>query len=82
MTELNGRYKEVFDFIVAFKAAHDGVSPSVRDIVDRTSITSTSIVHYYLHGLEDRGWISFPDKLTRSIKVNGGRWVFAPEDEK
>lgn len=76
------RIGEVFDYIVAFKTANDGVSPSIRDIVVNVGISSTSMATYYLRKLEQRGKIKrhAGDKsLSRAIIVPGGRWAFSPE---
>lgn len=61
----NPKTQEVFDFIVQFKTANDGNSPSVEQIKNACDITSTSVVMYYLGKLENAG------KITRELLVGG-----------
>lgn len=68
--------QKVYDFIVAFKQDHDGVSPSVLEIGGACGITSTSTTRFVLNGLERLGLIEceYAGK-SRMIKVVGGRWI-------
>lgn len=73
---LDERTQEVFDFIVTFKAEHDGLSPSIREIREHCHIASTSTVAYHLDKLEEVGMIEFYGDVgtTRNIMVTGGEW--------
>ena len=45
----------------------NGFSPSIRDIQDRTNITSTSKVQRHLNKLADQGYIRRTPETARSI---------------
>lgn len=66
--------------IVRWKAEHGGVSPSVRDLMAKTFVDSTSVVNHHLEVLEDAGFIECPVapgkkiRASRSIVVVGERW--------
>lgn len=67
--------KQIFNFIVKFKRAHDGNSPSLRQIAD-TFGHSTSTVNYHLRLLETFGLLQLGgDGQSRMISVVGGTWV-------
>lgn len=76
------RQQEVLQFVVAFKRAHDGNSPSIREIMDGCRIASTSLVAFYLAELEKRNKISLEPSdgrgsgKARRIEVIGGQWTF------
>ncbi|KAA3644805.1 MAG: hypothetical protein DWQ07_15480 [Chloroflexi bacterium] len=78
--ELTSREREVFGFIVRYKTDNDGVSPTIREILAGTRITSTSMVAFYLGKLEEKGLIEALGKgvQTRNIRVIGGQWLFPP----
>ncbi len=67
----------VLNFIVAFKTANDGNSPTLRDIMAATGISSTSVTAYILRGLQAKGLITVDDGFHR-ITVIGGRWTYTP----
>ncbi len=79
-TELTGRAKEVFDFIVLHKTENDGQSPTMREIMQNTDITSTSVVRYYLDKLKDFGYISRNQGEARGIWVVGGAWTYSKSE--
>lgn len=62
--------------IIEHKRAHDGNSPTLRDMQDACGISSTSVVAFYLRRLAAAGLIELQDGHTRSIRVVGGRWSF------
>lgn len=66
----------IFDYIVAYKSAHDGNSPTVRQITAQCGISSTSVTAYNLGRLAADGRIRIGDTwgATRSIEVVGGKW--------
>ena len=72
--KINERLTDVFNFIVEFKKAHDGLSPTVREIGEACKISSTSVVAYYLKKLQDEGSIKLLGTKTRGIMVKNGRW--------
>lgn len=76
-TALSDRARAVLRFIVSYKCAHDGNSPSLREIGDQIGVQSTSLLDYYLKELETAGYIR-PRKLwqARQIHLVGGeyRW--------
>ena len=65
--------EKVYKFIVEYKQANDGLSPSMREIMAQ-GVSSTSMVDYYLKKLEQDGKISCSG--VRGIKVKGGEWRF------
>lgn len=66
------RHLVVLDAIRAFKEEH-AYSPSMRDIMEKTEITSLSVVSYYLRRLEDEGFIRRSAHISRSIELVDGR---------
>lgn len=70
----------IMSFILAYKTAHDGNSPTNREIADATDLTSTSVVAYHLYKLQEFGKILLPGHgKTRHIEVVGGQWSFNGE---
>ncbi len=69
------RPKHVYAFIIAYKTAHDGNSPTFRQIGDACGITSTSVVNFYLVFLEEQGLVKVERSWqTRSITIIGASW--------
>ena len=73
---LTPRAQSVFDFIIKYKINNDGLSPTLRDIIGGTDITSTSIASYYLGILEGVGLIYCNPNISRGIQVVGGKWTY------
>lgn len=76
----NSPGERVYQFIVNYKRRHDGNSPTFREIMEGCTITSTSMVLYYLTGLEKRGLIRRPEPVfgnrnATKIEIVGGRWL-------
>lgn len=65
----------IFAFIVRHKLEHDGVAPTVREILGAVGISSTSVVCYHLALLEEAGRIRRMEGEPRAIVVVGGQWV-------
>lgn len=65
----------IYAYIVRHKLEHDGVSPTVREILVEVGISSTSVVCYHLGLLEEAGKIVRMEGEPRGIVVVGGRWV-------
>ena len=61
----------IFECIVRYKRAHDGLSPTAKYIAD-TCFIAASTVRYHLYRLEGEGRI----RLVKGggIEVVGGRW--------
>ena len=43
--------------------------PSFREVMARTGITTTSLIHYYYDNLEEKGYIVKTGNKSRAIKV-------------
>lgn len=58
--------------ILLFLSEHQntfGYPPSIREIGNKTGITSTSVVNYYLDQLEKAGYIERQSHISRGIRV-------------
>lgn len=67
----------IYRFIIEYKIANDGNSPTMREIGRHTGIRSTSLVTFYLTKLEQAGLIQQRDPATaRAIRLVGGAYVF------
>ena len=64
--------REIFEFIAGY-VSENGWAPSYREIVDATSISSTSSVMDYLRRLESCGFIKF-GSVSRAIAVTEEGW--------
>lgn len=64
---------QILDFIVEFKTDHNGIAPTRREIQAALSISSTSVVDYWLKRLAAEGLIVFPfgRGAMRAISVPG-----------
>ncbi|MGE6756253.1 helix-turn-helix domain-containing protein [Rossellomorea sp. NPDC071047] len=51
------REKEIFEIIVSFKEKHD-YTPSMREIMKRSSLKSLSTIHSYINRLKEKGYIT------------------------
>ena len=47
------------------------IPPSIREIGEKTGITSTSVVNYYLDQLEKKGMIERDRKISRGVRLSG-----------
>jgi len=65
---------EVFSFVLSYKEKYQGNSPSYREIVKNTSITSTSGAKRVLKELEKQGRLTTAG--TRSIMLDRGAWKY------
>jgi SOS-response transcriptional repressor LexA len=68
----------IFDFLVRYKRAHDGNSPSLREIADACHIVLSG-VHYHLTHLEKEGRIRIEGQRSRTIEIVGAAWQ-PPDD--
>lgn len=69
------RQREVFEFIVAHKAAHRGNAPTTDDIMAACHIKSKSGVNYHIIRLAAAGLITYLPNVDRSLEVVGGVWT-------
>ena len=68
---LTGRQRDILEFLKRWNKRH-AYPPSVRDVQEGLSISSTSVVDYNFRILERRGLIERTDGLSRSVRVVGG----------
>ncbi|RMD57453.1 hypothetical protein D6833_13880 [Candidatus Parcubacteria bacterium] len=64
----------LYNYIVEYKMAHDGNSPSYYDIAGALDM-NTGAVYRALRLLKARGLIDFEPRKTRSIIVKGAKWI-------
>jgi len=63
---LSKRHVLILKFLAKFQE-ENGYSPSIREIGESIDVTSTSLVDYYLKQLEEKGYISREQHISRSI---------------
>ncbi len=72
------RYKldDVLAYIVEYKEANDGLSPTSQEMMAALGISSASVVSSLLERLEKKGLVKMHrvGKKSRGIKVVGGQW--------
>lgn len=68
--------QRVYRAIIAYKRSHDGNSPSYRELMALTDITSAGHLDYALRALADEDLIRIGG--TRQIEIIGAVWT-APE---
>lgn len=71
MNELSSKQQRIFDFIRAFIDEHD-YPPSIRQIQEACSISSTSVVDYNLRILEKKAYIRRDREVSRAIEITHG----------
>lgn len=65
---LGERHQKIL--VVVGKFQHqNGYPPSIREICDKTGISSTSVVNYYLDQLEEWGYIERDGRVSRGIRL-------------
>ncbi len=70
MRPLSKRRKQVLDAVIDFMDRHK-YPPSVRDVVQMCSMSSTSVADYHLKALEREGYIRRDSGVSRGIEVIG-----------
>lgn len=60
------RHYQILRFLREFRDEH-GFSPSIREIGAAVEVDSTSLIGFYLAGLEDAGLITRKQRIARSI---------------
>lgn len=69
--ELSHRQRQILQYIIQHTETH-GYPPTVREIGEAVSLSSSSTVHAHLKTLEDSGLIRRDAVLTRAIRVVAG----------
>jgi repressor LexA len=65
---LSERHKKILEYLDEYQR-QSGFPPSIREIGDRTGISSTSVVNYYLDQLEKMGYIERESHISRGIRL-------------
>jgi len=65
---LSHREEMVLSFIEEFVDAN-GLPPAIREIMEGTGLSSTSLVSYNLRKLEKKGYINILDRISRGIQL-------------
>lgn len=71
------KYQQIYNFIVEFKSANDGNTPTYRQIADACGVSSTSMVSSYLFEMEKVGMIERKRQGNGMAKIviPGARWL-------
>ncbi len=72
MNNLSDKQASIFEFLKNWLDDRD-YPPSIRDIQDGCSISSTSVVDYNLRKLEEKGFIRRDREISRGIELVGSR---------
>ena len=67
---LGERHQRILDFLLEYQR-ENRYPPSIREIGNKTGITSTSVVNYYLDQLEKKGMIERDRKISRGVRLSG-----------
>ena len=62
------RHQKILDFIQEYQRKYKH-PPSIREIGEKTGISSTSVVNYYLDQLEKMGFIERDRKISRGVRL-------------
>jgi len=65
---LGERHKKILRFLEKYQS-ENGYPPSIREIGENTSISSTSVVNYYLNQLEEMNYIERESNVSRGIRL-------------
>ena len=65
---LSERQRRILEVLERFQT-QNGYPPSIREICDKTNISSTSVVNYYLNQLEEGGYIERDGRVSRGIRL-------------
>src|SRR5262249_51248402 len=71
MKDISAKQRRIFEYIRDFIDEHD-YPPSIRQIQESCSISSTSVVDYNLRILERMGYIRRDREVSRAIEVTHG----------
>lgn len=67
---LGERHQKILDFLSEYQRQNK-YPPSIREIGEKTGISSTSVVNYYLDQLEKKGMIERDRKISRGVRLSG-----------
>ena len=67
---LGERHQKILDFLQEYQRENK-YPPSIREIGEKTGISSTSVVNYYLDQLEKKGMIERDRKISRGVRLSG-----------
>ena len=67
---LGERHQRILEFLQVYQHENK-YPPSIREIGEKTGISSTSVVNYYLDQLEKRGLIERDRKISRGVRLAG-----------
>ncbi len=65
---LSERQKKILEVLERFQEEY-GYPPSIREICDKATISSTSVVNYYLEQLQELGYIERDGRVSRGIRL-------------
>jgi repressor LexA len=65
---LSDRQKKILEVLESFQVKN-GYPPSIREICEKASISSTSVVNYYLEQLEEMGYIERDRRISRGVRL-------------
>jgi repressor LexA len=65
---LSERQKKILEVLERFQSQY-GYPPSIREICEKTNISSTSVVNYSLNQLEEGGFIERDGRVSRGIRM-------------
>ena len=65
---LSDRHRKILALLKDY-SENEGYPPSIREIGERTSISSTSVVNYYLEQLEKWGYIERDRRISRGLRI-------------
>ena len=65
---LSDKHHKIMDLLHEY-TQKEGYPPSIREICERTGITSTSVVNYYLNQLEEWGYIERDRRISRGLRI-------------
>lgn len=76
------KVEAVYRFVIDYKTAHGGDSPSTRQIRDGAGLSSSSVAMSYLRKLQEDGRITLGHRpySGMEIQVKGGVWVMARQE--
>lgn len=69
----------VFDFIVNYKRASCGDSPTRREIAAGVGLASVSTVNLHLENLVAAGLVDVSVRRPRCIRVENSAWIYGVE---
>ena len=66
---LGERHQKILNFLSDYQR-ENRYPPSIREIGEKTGISSTSVVNYYLDQLEKKGLIHRDRKISRGVRLS------------